>query len=204
MSMIHLHEHDAPTKSETDHFVELGLRIDSYGKPINPAQAHVLGTYGLRLGKGSFYHWGPNHTVDPVVVGEENGIAKVLTIVRGDNGHLALPGGFIDQGEHPLDAAIREAYEETRIDISGDPHEIVYEGGVNDPRDTLHAWAHTTAILFQHDNCPPVTAGDDARPGSAMWRSLAELADYELHGAHFMIIAKAMQRYDELVKRTTR
>lgn len=203
--MLELYKRPAqPTREETIRLGRLGVKIDGLGRPVNPHFVQDFGHKGLVQGKGMFYYWGPNHTVDPVVIGQENNTPKVLTIVRGDNGLLALPGGFIDLGELPLSAAIREAHEETGLDISQDPHETIYNGQVNDPRDTLHAWAETTAILFRHDGCPPVIAGDDARPGSAVWLPLAELAEASLHGAHAMIIAKAMRRYHELAQPTTR
>ncbi|HEY2507730.1 MAG TPA: NUDIX domain-containing protein [Streptosporangiaceae bacterium] len=39
----------------------------------------------------------------------------VLLARRADNGHWVLPGGIIDPGEHPADAAAREVQEETGV-----------------------------------------------------------------------------------------
>ncbi len=59
------------------------------------------------------------HAVDLVVIGERR--RSVLLIKRSfppGAGKWALPGGFIDQGEAPADAALREAQEEAGL-ISG-------------------------------------------------------------------------------------
>ena len=77
---------------------------------------------------------------------------RVLTIVRKSNGMRALPAGFVDyadgQYEDRFRAAIREAREEAGIDISKDRREVLFNGHVEDDRETVNAWPHTTAILF--------------------------------------------------------
>lgn len=40
---------------------------------------------------------------------------RVLLGRRSDNGRWALPGGIVDPGEQPADAAVREVYEETGV-----------------------------------------------------------------------------------------
>ncbi len=47
------------------------------------------------------------------VVMDEEG--QVLLGRRTDTGSWALPGGIIDPGEQPADAAVRECFEETGI-----------------------------------------------------------------------------------------
>ena len=42
---------------------------------------------------------------------------RVLLERRADNGKWALPAGAIDPGEQPADAAVREVYEETGVQI---------------------------------------------------------------------------------------
>lgn len=47
-----------------------------------------------------------------------NGKIGILTVQRGINpykGHYALPGGFMDNGEHPAQSAVRELFEETTL-----------------------------------------------------------------------------------------
>jgi 8-oxo-dGTP pyrophosphatase MutT (NUDIX family) len=40
---------------------------------------------------------------------------RVLLQRRSDNGRWTLPGGIVEPGEHPADAAVREIYEETGV-----------------------------------------------------------------------------------------
>ena len=59
----------------------------------------------------------PNSLVPSAVVFVENDRAQVLLIQRSDNGDWALPGGGHDLGERIVDTAIREAKEETGLDV---------------------------------------------------------------------------------------
>jgi len=61
-----------------------------------------------------------------VVIFDEEG--RVLILLRPENmtwapGKWALPGGHIEEGEKPIDAAVREVREETTLEIS-DPVEF--------------------------------------------------------------------------------
>ncbi|HRC28245.1 MAG TPA: NUDIX domain-containing protein [Candidatus Saccharimonas sp.] len=187
-----------PTPEETVLFTEQDIIVDVEGRPIHPDYIRLLGQHGARFGKGEFWRWGPNYTVDPVVIATEygkNGCSvddRVLTIVRKSNGMRALPAGFVDyadgQYEDRFRAAIREAREEAGIDISKDRREVLFNGHVEDDRETVNAWPHTTAILFRHSHFSPVEAGDDAVPGSAAWLRLEDLDGEKLHGSHEMLI----------------
>src|SRR5258708_6031564 len=46
-----------------------------------------------------------------------NGAGQILLQGRSDNGQWSLPGGAIAPGEEPADAAIREVWEETGVDM---------------------------------------------------------------------------------------
>lgn len=49
------------------------------------------------------------------IISDENG--RVLLQLRSDNGKWGVPGGGIDPGEEPAQAAIREVYEETGLHV---------------------------------------------------------------------------------------
>lgn len=121
----------------------------------------------------------PYPTVDIVI--EKNG--KVVLIERGRppfKGKFAFPGGFIDWGERPEKAAIREAREETGlkvklIDILG------YYSVENDPRGHIV----TTAFVAK-----PVSgkllANDDAK--KAFWINPRKVIKSQIVKNHFIAL----------------
>lgn len=182
-----------PTIEEVSRFTNEGYETDSLGRPLHPWAAQILSSElrGAVIGKGFYWNWGPNRTADPIIITDE-ARPQILLITRGDNGQLALPGGFVDDGELPIDSATREANQETGIaDLP--TGSLVYQGPVADPRTTLNAWAETSAFLFTVPETTPVKGGDDAR--DAAWYYLDEINE-ELHGSHTQLIALALEQLD--------
>lgn len=68
----------------------------------------------------------------------------------------ALPGGFIDYGESAEHAAVREAGEETSLEVSGLKLFGVYSGPDRDPRH------HTITVVFSARADGEPRAADDA------------------------------------------
>lgn len=128
---------------------------------------------------------GPNYTADAVII--DSVAQKILLIVRSDTGDWALPGGFVNDNEAAEFTAMREAFEETSIEIDG-PGELIYQGIVNDPRNCKQAWIETSAYLFHHTSDTAVTGGDDAR--AAQWTPLAKLPP--LYASHAAIVEYAL------------
>lgn len=144
----------------------------------------------LPEGRGQFYHYGPNYTVDPIVLTHEP-TPSILLIRRQDTGDWALPGGFIDEGEDPATAGRRELFEETSLILpTTDKPIIIYQGPVDDHRSTLHAWPETTALLWRIARAEPVYAGDDA--ASVRWMSINQLPE-KLYGSHRLLAEKAIE-----------
>jgi len=69
---------------------------------------------------------------------------------------LALPGGFVDYGERVESAAIREAKEETALDVTLVHLLGVYSDPERDPR------KHTASVVFIATASGNPVAGDDA------------------------------------------
>ncbi len=98
----------------------------------------------------------PVPTVDILINIPGQGI--VLIERRNPPPGWALPGGFIDYGEPAEEAAIREAHEETGLDVELTGILGVYSDPERDPRQ------HTISTVFtaQAKNPERMKAGDDA------------------------------------------
>lgn len=111
----------------------------------------------------------PYPTVDVVLYRADKG---VLLIERRNPPYgWALPGGFIDYGECAEDAAMREAREETNLDVRLTRLLGVYSDPSRDPR------FHTLSVVYvvEADESVEPRAGDDAR--NARFFSLHQLPD---------------------------
>lgn len=83
----------------------------------------------------------PALTVDTIIVDED----RVVLIQRLNNpyrNYWAIPGGFVEYGECVEDAAVREAREETGLDVRLTGLVGVYSDPDRDPR------GHTVSIVF--------------------------------------------------------
>lgn len=97
----------------------------------------------------------PLLTVDALIIYEE----KLVLIKRKNPPYkdmFALPGGFVDIGETAEEAVIREAKEETNLDIEIIRLLGVYSDPKRDPR------GHTISICFITAGHGDIKAGDDA------------------------------------------
>jgi len=118
----------------------------------------------------------PHVTVDAVVVNQ----GRVLLIERGREpfkGRKAWPGGFMDVGESPEDACLRELAEETALNgeitgllcVRGEPQ--------RDPR------KHIVSIFYLVKAEGDPQAGDDA--SSAKWYPISEVKNWPLENWAF-------------------
>src|SRR3989338_6146180 len=96
----------------------------------------------------------PFLTVDIIINLNNQGI--VLIKRKNPPYGWALPGGFVDVGETVEHAAIREAKEETNLDIFNLKQFHLYSDPSRDPR------MHTAACVFTADATGIPQAGDDA------------------------------------------
>ena len=149
---------------------------------------------GLPEGKGNFYHYGPNYTVDPIILTDAI-IPSVLLILRKDNHKWALPGGFIDEGESAVEAGLRELREETQLVLTDDQPAVLYQGPVGDHRTMRNAWPETTAMLWRVRTELPV--GPSNETDEARWFSINELPE-DLHGSHAELIETALRYADSI------
>jgi len=133
-----------------------------------------------RCGEIVRIHRNPLLTVDVVI---DSADSRLLLIERRSPPHgWALPGGFVDYGESLEEAAVREAREETCLELTGLRQFRAYSDPGRDPRH------HTVTVVFAARGVGEARARDDAKrlrwfAPDALPRSLAFdhgliLADY--------------------------
>jgi 8-oxo-dGTP diphosphatase len=129
----------------------------------------------------------PAVTVDAVVLRRGPDGGEVLLIKRGPTpkewqGKWAFPGGFVDYGESPEVAVIRELNEETGA-FGENPVSLAILGEPGrDPR------KHCIGLFYIVDVAPeyvPV-AGDDAM--DAAWVNIGDISSDNIAGDHIEII----------------
>eukprot|EP00055_Hartaetosiga_balthica_P008564 m.32327 g.32327 ORF g.32327 m.32327 type:complete len:276 (+) comp6376_c0_seq3:45-872(+) len=193
---------------------EADYEVTKDNMPINP-----IGRTGIS-GRGLLGKFGPNFAADPIVsrwkrnennelVYNADGkpILQLVLIKRRDNGQWALPGGMVDEGEQVSLTLAREFSEEAlnsmemseeeKHKIAEKVHEAfthgekIYEGYVDDPRNTDNSWMETTAVSFHDEDGAlfsafNLNAGDDA--GDVSWVDVQP--DMNLYASHDAFVEK--------------
>ena len=138
-------------------------------------------------------------------------ILEFVAIQRKDTGEWAIPGGMVEPGdtvsltlkkefgEEALNSL--EASEEEKVAIQDQLNklfqhgETVYEGYVDDPRNTDNAWMETVAVNI-HDTTGTVfdkfdlKAGDDAK--AVEWTAIT--SQLQLYASHTKFIQEVYSR----------
>ena len=100
----------------------------------------------------------PLLTADIIIELEENNKTQIVLIERLNPPFgWAIPGGFVDQGESVEEAAIREAKEETGLDVRLSCLLGCYSDPQRDPR------FHTASLVYIASAKGLPVAGDDAK-----------------------------------------
>ena len=136
---------------------------------------------------GSDGYSSPSVTVDAVATRVCDGVIEALMIQRGPNppewrDKWAFPGGFVDVGEDPLDAVLRELREETGVYGRNPTLLSVLGSPGRDPR------KHCVGLFYRVDvdtESKP-SAGDDAI--NAEWVPLGMMDAENVAGDHIQVI----------------
>lgn len=133
-------------------------------------------------------------------------ILQVILIERHDCHEWAIPGGMVDPGEHKQISATlkREFFEEALNSDDANTEaleeffsqgETIYEGYVDDPRNTDNAWMETVAVNFHDETGEKVGrfklhAGDDA--AKVKWVDVD--SSLKLYASHSDFIRKVVEQ----------
>lgn len=97
----------------------------------------------------------PSLAVDIIIINSEG---KIVLIERKNEPYgWAIPGGFVDYGEKLVDSAIREAKEETCVDIEIIDSLGIYDDPDRDPRQ------HVISVVFIATTSQTPKPADDAK-----------------------------------------
>jgi bifunctional NMN adenylyltransferase/nudix hydrolase len=139
-------------------------------------------------------------TVDAVVV-QSGHVLLVRRAATPGKGTLALPGGFVDQGERLFDASLRELKEETGIALQDDVLKRCYVDKeiYDDPNRSLRGRTITTAFLYKLSDSadlPKLKGGHDPDGGTdrAMWVPINELTPENMFEDHYFIVQDMLQK----------
>ncbi|KAK0167120.1 hypothetical protein PV327_004559 [Microctonus hyperodae] len=187
--------------------------IDAEGYPLNP-----IGRTGIR-GRGILGRWGPNHAADPIITRWKRNhnksiqlheitkkpILQFIGIQRRDTLEWAIPGGMVDGDEKISMTLKREFLEEVLNTLEKTEEQIqtlknsinelflngdkIYQGYVDDPRNTDNSWMETCAMNFHDEDNNTVgslnlEAGDDAV--DVRWIDIKH--DLNLYASHLQFI----------------
>ncbi len=122
----------------------------------------------------------PALTVDTIIL-EDNKIILIKRLNNPFKDHWAIPGGFVEYGEKVEDAAVREAKEETGLDIELTKLVGVYSDPNRDPR------GHTVTVVFL-SKIIGGTLKSDSDAKDAKFIDIKELKNMELAFDHDEIL----------------
>ena len=101
---------------------------------------------------------------------------------------FALPGGFVDEGEWVADAAVREAKEETGLDVELVELFHVYSDPARDRRkhtvSTVFIGRATGTPVGGDDAARAIVCAPDALPGPLVFDHATIVADYVAYKQH--------------------
>jgi|CXWL01.1.fsa_nt_gi ADP-ribose pyrophosphatase len=160
------------------------LQFDEKGYPLNPR-----GRTGIK-GRGLLGKWGANFAADNIITRPSaDGEGVEVFIKPREDGQFAFPAGMVDYGETVAIAAKRELLEETGVELDiATGGSVVYQGYVDDPRNTDNAWMESTFFHkhFSREETGAVEGQDTetsrAEGGLARWVKVTpELKMYASH-----------------------
>jgi len=110
-----------------------------------------------------------------------DGLGAILLVQLGerepDHGKWTLPGGGLEFGEQPQDAANREIQEETGLTVYLEDPIKIFTFVTGEASDATH---HTAILYRTKDHRGSIKAANDGFTGAVQWFSYQELISLDL------------------------
>lgn len=169
-------------KSVQEQWLEMGLDVDTIGRPLNPYAAQFLGdpALGMATGPGKFYGYGPNDRALVVLSRQFDPYADEEYLLIERDGGWDFPGGFVQPGELVMSAAFRKLDQLVGIDplrLDGVAIGSRYTA-VPSRDDTLHAWKEQVIVTVRNPNQGYLYSEQfETAPHHYAWRSMKEIVE---------------------------
>lgn len=158
------------------------------GLPLNPS-----GRTGRGSNLGGMRSFGPSFAADALVT-REHPVRGHQTLMgrRSDNDLWCFPGGHVDPGETPVQAALRECQEETGFaPPAASPGISLWRSHIPDTRETDHAWMETWAgwwpLPFELTERQPLVAQPEEM-NAVCWVGVHALDLVDVNPGHDMLL----------------
>jgi 8-oxo-dGTP diphosphatase len=125
------------------------------------------------------------YTVDAIIEDKKGNIVLIKRKYPPFQGFYALPGGFIEKGEKPKQALLREVKEETNINVKIIEKIGVFDEEGRDPRGSIHSTVYKCLV----DDISNIRSGDDSEEVKII--SKESLRELKLVFDHKKMIKKA-------------
>lgn len=104
-----------------------------------------------------------NRVAADLIIEQDNRIVLIKRKYAPFKDHWCLPGGHVEHGEQVTDAAIREAREETGIDVEIDELLGIYDTPDRDPRGPVISIVYAATPVDTDQELAPATDAKDAK-----------------------------------------
>jgi len=125
-------------------------------------------------------------TVDAIIEDNDGNIVLIKRMYPPFRNYYALPGGFVEKGEKPVQALIREVKEETNLDVKIVKKIGVYDAKNRDPRGNIHSTTYRCSI---RKDSSKMVMGDDSSHVELV--SIKKLEDVALAFDHKQMLQDA-------------
>jgi ADP-ribose pyrophosphatase YjhB (NUDIX family) len=164
----------------------LHLASQQYSNVLDLRDAEILARFGRETG-----YITPKVGADAAIFNDQG---EILLMERADGSGWCLPCGWVEANERPIDAAVREVYEETGLQV-----EVQQLVGVFTRKASLENGPHTMIAVV---HLCQITGGElrlSAEGRSLRYRSIEEVIDWHPNHDKYARAAREMWRAKRLL-----